>query len=336
MLIIFIGCKEPIPVRSVPLFRRLDYSEPRPHINTFTAWLPGSQVKHLPTAQAEFWTSKKALGWIILAQVDGKTFTLFGGLDGITNTTAATQKSINYTATHTIAELDAGAASIVVDFFSPVSPNNHLRQSYPFSYVTITVAGSSDVQILSAIDDSWYGQPGKLVSQYQKTGATSMISLTDPSAVDYAEVNAMAAWGSIVLATSQAGSSSVSYQTGPADNVFSKFVESGSLDGTSPTYITGDWIAFAQKLSSVSSTSTSSITFAVGQYRDKLVNYLGNDQVGFFKSTYSGLLDVVDGFLDDYESAYSESQTLDKAIYSETGSISSNYTDLTTAAVRQR
>ena len=98
----------------------------------------------------------------------------------------------------------------------------------------------------------------------------------------------------------------------------------------------GDWIAFAQKLSSVSSSSTSSVTFAVGQYRNNLINYLGNDQVGFFKSAYSSFLDVVDGFLDDYESAYSESQTLDKAIFSETSSISSNYTDLTTAAVRQR
>lgn len=74
----------------------------------------------------------------------------------------------------------------------------------------------------------------------------------------------MAAWGSIVLATSQAGSSSVSYQSGPADTVFSNFVESGSLDGTLPTYVTGDLIAFGQKLSSVSPTSTSSVTFTVG------------------------------------------------------------------------
>ena len=192
------------------------------------------------------------------------------------------------------------------------------------------------MQILSAIDDSWYGQPGKLVSQYQNKGATSVISLTDPDAVDYTEINDMAAWGSIVLATSQAGSSSVSHQTGPADTVSSKFIESGSLDGTLPTYVTGDWIAFAQKLSTVSATSTSSVTFAVGQYRDNVVNYLGKDQVGFFKSIYNNVLDAVDGFLNDYESAYPESQSFDRAVLSETSSISSNYTDLTTAAVRQR
>ena len=311
-------------------------SEHRPHTITSTAWLPGSKVNDLPRAQAEFWTSKTTLGWTLLAQVDGKTFTLFGAPDVITNTTAATQKSIGYTATHTIAELDAGAASIILDFFSPVSPNNHLRQSLPFSYVTITVSGASDVRVLTAIDDSWYGQPGKLVSQHQNKGTTSVISLTDPNAVEYKEIDDMAAWGSIVLATSQAGSSSVSYQSGMADTVFSRFVEVGSLDGTLPTYATGDWIAFAQKLSMVSATSTSSVTFAVGQYRDNVVNYIGNDQVGFFKSTYENLLDAVDGFLNDYESAFPESQSFDKAVLSETSSISSNYTELTTAVVRQR
>ena len=272
---------------------------------------------------------------MILAQVGGRTFTLFGAPNGIENTTAATQKSISYTATHTIVELDAGAASIIVDFFSPVSPNNHLRQSLPFSYVTITVAGSSDVQILSAIDDSWYGQPGNLVSQDQNKEATSMISLTDPKAVDYTEVNDMAAWGSVVLATSQAGSSTVSSQTGPADTIFSEFVKTGSLDGNSPTYVTGDWVALAQNLNKASSTSTSSVTFAVGQYRDNVIDYIGKDQVGFFKSIYRSLLDTVDGFLNDYQSAYMESQMFDKALVDETTSISSNYTDLTTVAVRQ-
>lgn len=269
-------------------------------------------------------------------QIDGSTFTLFGAPDNVANTTAAKQKSIGYTATHTTAILGAGGADITVDFFSPVSPNNHLRQSLPFNYVTISVSGGSDVSILTAIDDSWYGQPGNLVSQHQTKGTTSVITLTDPNAVDYKQFHDMAAWGSIVLATSQAGSSSVSYQSGFADNVFSKFVESGSLDeGLLPPYATANWIAFAQKLNKVSATSTSSVTFAVGQYRDNVIDYIGSDQVGFFKSTYGNVLDAVDGFFTDYIYAFLESQSINKAIYSETSSISSNYTELATAVVRQ-
>ena len=353
------------------ILAKLSIFEYRPSTDTRPAWLPGPKVEHLPSAQAEFWTGKK-LGWVILAQVDGETFTIFGAPSAIPNTTKATQRSIRYSATHTIVELDAGAASIVVDFFSPVSPNKHVRQSLPFSYVTVTVGGSSNVHILSAIDDSWYGQRRdsafsdhntgntsgglpvspyqttgaasreRLVSRYQNTRATSMISLTDPNAIDYIEFNHMAAWGSVILATSKAGSSSVSYQSGPAKTLFGKFVQSGSLHETNihetlPTnHRAGDYIAFAQKLANVSATSTSSVTFAVGQYRDNVIKYRGQDQVGFFKSVYHSALDAVDGFLNEYESAYTESQALDKALLRETRAISLNYTDLTTAAVRQR
>ena len=162
-----------------------------------------------------------------------------------------------------------------------------------------------------------------------------MLNLTDPNAMDYREVSDMAAWGSIVLATSQVGNSTVSHQGGPAEAVFGQFVKSGTLDKTLATYAKGNWIAFAQSLSGMSSDSTSSVTFAVGQYRDNVINYLGKDQVGFFKSKYGNVLDTVDGFLNDYPSAYAESKILDKAIHDKTMSISRNYTDLTTAAVRQ-
>ena len=158
-----------------------------------------------------------------------------------------------------------------------------MRADFRSHQLFLRTSGTSDVQILSAIDDSWYGQPGS-----------------------------------------------------PVDTVFGKFIESRSLDEISPAYVTGDWIAFAQKLNNVSPTSTSSVTFAVGQHRDNVINYLSNGQVGFFKSKYPSVLEAVDGFLNDYESAYPESQAFDKAVFSETNLISSNYTDLTTAAVRQR
>ena len=83
------------------------------------------------------------------------------GLEASPGTTAASQSTISYTSTHTMATLDAGAATFSIDLFSPVSPKNLLRQSLPFNYVTVTVSGkpgaTPDVQIFSAIDDSWIG-----------------------------------------------------------------------------------------------------------------------------------------------------------------------------------
>ena len=150
------------------------------------------------------------------------------------------------------------------------------------------------------------------MSQYQKKGATSIISLTDPKAVAYTEINDMAAWGSVVLVASQAGPSTVSCQTGPANTVFGTFMKTGSLDGDTPSFATGNWIAVGHDIHKVSLAPTS-VSYAVDQYRDRLVSYLGNDQVGFFKSRYSSVLDTVDGFLNDYQSACTESQMLDNA-----------------------
>ena len=86
-----------------------------------------------------------------------------------------------------------------------------LRQSLPFSYVTVNVSGKSgatpEVQILTAIDDSGTGVQGNLHLSLENTGitigATYMFNVSDPSETYYKENIDMAAWGSVVLATTQ-------------------------------------------------------------------------------------------------------------------------------------
>ena len=78
--------------------------------------------------------------------------------------------------------LDVGAAIFSIHFFSPVASKNFLRQSLPFSYVT--VSATSDVQLFSAVDDNWAGGRGnfRLSLEYTGTirGATYMFILSDP------------------------------------------------------------------------------------------------------------------------------------------------------------
>lgn len=92
-------------------------------------------------------------------------------------------------------------------------------------------------------------------------------------------------------------------------------------------------MAFAQDLAKIS--KSTSITFAVGQYRWHLVNYLGHEQTGYQMSKYGDALEAVDEFLGDYEPAYQESQSLDKQIEQASSAVSSDYSDLTRASVRQ-
>ena len=206
----------------------------------------------------------------------------------------------------------------------------------------MTISGKSgatpDVQIFSAIDDSWTGGQGNLQLALQdtgtNTGATYMFNLSDPSETSYyVENNDMAAWGSVVLATSKDATSSLSYQSGSTTDLYSAFVANGDLNGQIPTYEAGDSMAFAHDLDKL--TKSTPITFAVGQYRWHVVNYLGQEQTGYHMSKYDDVLDAVDGFLADYEAAYQESQSLDKQIEQASSAVSSDYADLTSASVRQ-
>lgn len=153
-----------------------------------------------------------------MARIYGKAFTLFGAPDGILGTKAATQTSISYTSTHTTVTLDAGDANFSVDFFSPVSPKNPLRQSLPFIYVIVTASGTSGlkqtVQIFSSTDDNWTGGQGNFQLDHQVTGNTSMFNLTNPSEILYAENEDMAAWGSAVLVSTENNASFLTYQSG--------------------------------------------------------------------------------------------------------------------------
>lgn len=101
-----------------------------PYLST---WMPSDQVQTLPFAESEFWAGQ-GLTWSIMARIDGKAYSLMGVAaaegDGIT---PAVVRSAEYTATHSVFTLSAGGLAFTLDFFSPVSPWNYLRQSLPFS-----------------------------------------------------------------------------------------------------------------------------------------------------------------------------------------------------------
>ncbi len=193
------------------------------------------------------------------------------------------------------------------------------------------------MQIFSAIDDSWTGGQGNLHLALQNTGtttgATYMFNLSNPSETYYKENNDMAAWGSVVLATSKDDASNLSYQSGSTSDLYTAFVANGDLNGQTPTYEAGDSMAFAHDLAKISKSTP--VTFAVGQYRWHVVNYLGQEQTGYHISKYDDVLEAVDGFLADYEAAYKESQSLDNQIEQASSAVSSDYADLTSASVRQ-
>jgi hypothetical protein len=112
----------PIQPASYPLAVRSPY---------LSTWIPGGFVAHLPTASPQFWTGA-SLNWSIMARVDNTTYSLMG-VSGSAGILAATVLKGEFTSTHTYFTLEAGGTNLTLDFLSPVSPSNYLRQSLPFS-----------------------------------------------------------------------------------------------------------------------------------------------------------------------------------------------------------
>ena len=111
------------------------------------------------------------MGWSIAVRVDGTAYSLFGN-PGIG--TPAVLNNAEYTATHSIFNFSAGLATVSLDFFSPVSPHNLLRQSLPFSYLTVSVTlpTSGQVQIYSDIDAAWAGPDSAQYSYFASAKKT--------------------------------------------------------------------------------------------------------------------------------------------------------------------
>ena len=298
-----------------------------------SSWVPGDQSNNFPQAQAQFWTGKP-LGWTILARVDSKIYSLLGGPEGIPDCPLASQSSVNYTSTHTLVELQAGSVDIVLDFFSPVSPKNYVRQSLPFSYFTAT-AESKDglvhtVEVMSAIDSRWTGeQIDEPDFGFQNSGSTAMINMSIPDYNYYTEKSDMATWGHIILAAKQSPGSIATQQTGDGPTIYSAFVKDGKLAGQGK----GNTAAVAKDLGKI--TSTASATFAVGLYQEHSINYLGNAQTHYYRSKYSTSLEAMDFFFGDFNAASDESHSFDQQIALQSSKISANYANITSAAVRQ-
>lgn len=290
----------------------------------------------LPNSNAQFWAGN-ALVWSVIARVDGSAYNLFGVASPNDGTESGTVTAATYTSTHSTFTVTAGSRTFTLDFFSPVSPKNYLRQSLPFSYLTVTVAAgdSASVQIYSDISGSWTGQSTDSSWSYSTNGSTGVFQIEAVGQATYSQnSDGQALWGSAVYATRPSSSSTLSTQAGPRVGVRKQFISNGSLTGNHAAWTSGAVTGFSHDLGTTA--AKSAVTFAIGHVREESINFLGAAQTGYYRATYADTVDAVSYFLDDYDDANSESSTLDDLI-SDTGSSSfgSNYSDILALSVRQ-
>ena len=291
----------------------------------------------LPSATPQFWFGNN-ITWSVLARVDGTAYSLFGASGG---PQAATVLSGEYTSTRSTFTLSAGNANFILDFLSPVAPKDYVRQSLPFSYLTVSASGANgntpSVQVYTDIDDSWLGIDSSVSYNLSTTGPTSLYQWVANGQATYTQSpNEQALWGTVVYASRPGcNNASLTAATGAMSDVRNQFTSSGKLDGTTPGWASGSVSAFSHNLGSVSA-GGSNVTYAIGVARDQAVSYLGADWTHYYRATYPDIPSAVDHFLDDYDAASSDSQALDAAIEGAANTAGgANYSDIVTLSVRQ-
>jgi hypothetical protein len=334
----------PIQPPSFPLAVR------NPYLST---WIPSKLVKDLPSSSPQFWAGQD-LTWSILARVDSVAYNLMGVNKPGNGTRSAVVQKAEFTSTHTYFSLKAGAAVFILDFFSPVSPSNYLRQSLPFSessvsficncltnrtlgYLTISVqtVKQSSIQVYSDIDASWTGQEKNTSWSFASSGNTSVFSLRAINTPTYSENGKdQALWGEIILASSPSHSSALTTQSGKLTEVRNVFASTGILNGSRSDWTTSGVVGIAHDFGSV--TGTKAVTYAVGFVREQAINYLGTPYTSFHRSSYPSTPSAAAYFLSDYSSALAESHRLDLDLTTKaTQVVGSNYSDILALSLRQ-
>jgi len=237
--------------------------------------------------------------------------------------------------------LSAGVASFVLDFFSPVCPQDYARQSMPFSYLTISASSldnkAHSIQIYSDVDNSWTGQFGENVQTHWNydlsASSTQIFGLTPGGTAKFSEVDDMAQWGTAVYCT-RPSSSTVHPSLGDLAAMHSSFVANGSLL-EDWSWKPGSVVAFSHDLGPV--VSAHNVTFTIGYVRDTDVNYMNEPRVGYWHSTVSDIINAASvRALLDFPAADAEGRTLDAAIASgATAAGGRGYNDIVSLSVRQ-
>lgn len=302
----------------------------------FLAWLRYDQSMDVPSATPYFWKGQP-LTWQVMARVDDEAYCLFGC--GSSSLQPAKQSAISFTSTRTLITLTAGSTTFVLDFFSPVSLTDYVRQSIPYSYLRVKVMhqpSTSTVSVLMAIDDTWTAQQPDTQAEFFKTsGGSLFFTLRGKNSYTWAEKRDMAAWGDVVLAAAATPGSDVSYQTGHSADIAARFKHNGTLLDDAADYTSGDLVALAYHIPVPGQHSPRSVTFAIGLEQENAFNWLGEPQTGYYQAAISGTRNVVDHFFKDTSAARAEGLALDKKVLEIGSQISANYSDILESCVRQ-
>ncbi|RPD57640.1 DUF1793-domain-containing protein [Lentinus tigrinus ALCF2SS1-6] len=294
-----------------------------------------------------FWGQQSIVGWAGLIRVDGATFQWMGQ-DSIADGNA-TVTDIQITPTRSVFFMQAGPLNLTVTFLSPIEPSDWVKQSLPFSYLSLeahaTDGAQHSIQVYSDITGEWLSGDRSMPMQGSCQTTSSSIyhefALQNPQ--PNVEINHQAS--DVTAYYAMTVEQGLTWQISGADETRTQFAAEGALSSSAssasgiPVFSLELAFAFAVDLGQIQSTMPP-ITWAVGLVRDPTVVYTTvSDSVQkrrpYYVTQYPDISSAIEAFMEDTSAASDRASLLDKKILDDAANVSAHYVDLVSLSVRQ-
>lgn len=340
LLHVFLACVLLVNTQSTQRIPFLPLAVKTPYMNT---WFRNSDIAPANDSSMFFLHDKK-LGWDGFIRIDNQTYQWLGGSYNSTRTVMST-----ITPTKTIFRIEAGPVQFNLTFFTPIEPNDYVRQSIPFTYLYLDGFSFSDsishrVQVYSDVSGEWISRESTARIEWAtvKEGAIVYHHATRSIPVSMVDNENFADDSIIYHAVLKRPGST--WRTGSSGVCRQKFIDNGALDGGEDTDFRPvnsrgfPGFAHALDLGDISSSVLPDpVVWAVGLVRDPLIGYPGlkRDQTGYYWSAYPDISSVISAFLNDFEDAHNRSMIFDTKIMSAANEVSPEYADILSLVTRQ-
>ncbi|KZS93132.1 DUF1793-domain-containing protein [Sistotremastrum niveocremeum HHB9708] len=310
-------------------------------------WISGGNASMpLSNQWPTFWTGPPSnLGWTGYVRVDG---TAYRWLGAYAEGQQANQTKSSFTATQSLFVLEAGPVELTATFISPIEPMDLIRQSMPFSYLTVSVrsldGASHNVQVYSDISSEWTSGDRSLTVAWLTEVSNNIVHQVQlaPQASSFAIDDSQSQGSTVFYATSNGDG--VTYQTGSNHIVRQTFIQNGTLQNSQDNDFRGIYqdnpvFGLSVDLASIME-PTSPVVFALGLSRDPAVQYAAGPETLqtrslFYLSQFSNATTAIQYFLSDYPRAMNASMAFDQQLVNAASATSTQYAEILALATRQ-
>ncbi|KAH9064487.1 hypothetical protein EDB87DRAFT_1680356 [Lactarius vividus] len=259
-------------------------------------------------------------------RIDGVTYSFLGYSPSVNGSVKLTNTIITPTQTKLTAQV--GPMQFNLTFLNPIEPGDWVKQSIPFSYLSLT-AESLDgvahaVQVYSDVSGEWLSADRSQEIRWSTTTINNVIyhmaQLKNPAVFN--EIGTQAEWGTLYFAIGSGGENT--FKTGLDADCRGLFQLRGTLDNlTDPNYraISPDFPVFAlsRDLGTIQATQDP-VVWSIGFTTDPAIQYTDpsgdapRDRSLFYKIQYPDDTSLIPDFINDFANASSRAQQLDSKI----------------------